>query len=132
MNEECFFKISLFEHFISLFLPCLIKNNKNNLFDSLNDYAIEYTDLLNLVNTKAELEKLKFVLLTEQQLAIFNLITLPEIPNKTVLRKDISKLYKYSRDLKNQDNELWKFNEKVNSGQLQLSKLEIKLIDLLD
>ena len=72
------------------------------------------------------------MLLTEQQLAIFNLITLPEIPNKTVLRKDISKLYKYSRDLKNQDNELWKFNEKVNSGQLQLSKLEIKLIDLLD
>ena len=93
---------------------------------------MEYTDVITFVNTTTELEKLKYILFSEEQLALYNLISSPEIPIKDNFKKKVSKLYKYSKNIKDQRNEIIKFNEKLKSNVIELSSLDKKLMELID
>ncbi len=89
------FEISLWEHFFTVFCPFhknTLLTKKEKIFKELKKYAIEYTDILNYVSLKCEFEKLKYCIFTKQQLALFDLITLPETPNKKEISKKLLKI----------------------------------------
>ena len=134
-NCEKNFSISLQEHVISKFFSCFKGENlknKEKIFQSLENKLINYTDILEIVHTKTELEKLKNILFSKEQLALFNMISSPEIPNKTNFKKKISHLHKFSEDKKEQEEEISKLNEKIKSKNHILSPLDKTLIELID
>ena len=89
----------------------------------------DYTDVINFAKTKCEVEKLKYVLFTSKQLALFNLISPPENPLKSNLTKKVSILYKYSNDHQAQIRKVKKYLEKCKDPS-KLTSLDKKLLDL--
>ena len=127
--------ISINELIVSKCFPCFRNKNikqKERILKSINHICMEYTDVITFVNTTTELEKLKYILFSEEQLALYNLISSPEIPIKDNFKKKVSKLYKYSKNIKDQRNEIIKFNEKLKSNVIELSSLDKKLMELID
>ena len=134
-DEEKKFKHQFYEHFISLFLPCFRREKlkkKNEIFNSIMEYIQEFSDVLTIVNSKIEIEKLKNTLFSKSQLALFNLISLPEIFSKKKLTKKISLYYDYSRNFKQQDQEIIELFERLKCKDYILSAMDKKLIELIE
>ena len=134
-SNENQFSISINEHFISKYFPCF-KNDyliqKEKVFDSIDNIITGYTDILSIIINTTEVEKLKYILLSEHQLALFNFISLPEIPLKKNMKKKVSNLYKYSKNYKDQEQQIIKYIEKLKSKEKKISRLEKRLIDIID
>jgi len=129
------FKFRIYEHFISLLFPCFRNENlkkKDEIFDSIMEYINEFSDILTIVDNKMEIEKLKNALFSKPQIALFNLISLPEIFSKKKLTKKVSLYYDYSRNLNQQDQEIIELFERVKRKDYILSALDEKLIELID
>ena len=129
------FKFRIYEHFISLFFPCFRNENlkkKDEIFDSIMEYINEFSDILTIVDNKMEIEKLKNALFSKPQIALFNLISLPEIFSKKKLTKKVSLYYDYSRNFKQQNQEIIELFERVKRKDYILSALDEKLIELID
>jgi hypothetical protein len=125
------FEFTLYEHFCSTIFPCCsntILKKKLNIYESLLDFVLEYTDIVSFSKTKSEVEKLKYVLFTTKQLALFNMINPPENPLKPNLKKRVSMLYKYSLDQKAQIKQAKKYLAKLRENPP--SGLDKKLLDL--
>ena len=134
-GNEKQFTFLIKEYFISELFPCLINENlkkKDIIFNSIIEHMNEYTDILSFVNTRTEILKMKNILFSKHQIALFNLISLPEIPIKENFKKKVSGLYKYSMDYNDQDREIINLNEKVKSANYIMSSIDKKLIDLID
>jgi hypothetical protein len=125
------FEFTLMEHFCSTVFPCCsnpLLKRKINVYEQLIDYVLEYTDIISFSKTKLEVEKLKYVLLSTKQLALFNLISPPENPLKTNIKKKVSMLYKYSKDPQAQIKQAKKYLSKLKESQP--TGLDKKLLDL--
>ena len=123
------FKFSLKEHFCACFFSSCSNDNlkrKNNIYQNLIYYVIEYTDLLNFAKIKSEFEKFKFVLISKTQIALFNLID-NENPLKDNLNNRLSDYYNYSRDLEAQYNQVKEFYRENN----MINDLEKRILDFL-
>ena len=129
------FDLSLIEHFNLTFFPCYKGVNikkKERIYDLLKDYISEYTDVINFAKTKLEVEKIKCLLFTPKQIALFNLIPKPENPLKPNLKKKMSILHKYSKDPIAQILKAQKFIENCKNPdkKSRQTKLDKKLLDL--
>ena len=93
---------------------------------------MNFSDILTIVDNKMEIEKLKNALFSKPQIALFNLISLPEIFSKKKLTKKVSLYYDYSRNLNQQDQEIIELFERVKRKDYILSALDEKLIELID
>ena len=70
LNTNYYF--GLVSAMISIFRPCHCNKRlsiKESIFDQLNEYVKEYTHVIKIVNTSHELEKLKYCLFTDHELA---------------------------------------------------------------
>ena len=128
------FNLSIVENFISMICPIIagsLLKRKQQIYNVLSEYSMDYTDVLSFTETKAEIEKIKYVFLNPKQLAIFNLISPPENPmNIESLKKKVSILYKYSRDKKAQLKQAIKFLDDLKLGKPK-TKLDFKILELL-
>ncbi len=133
-DENSVFEISLLEHLIAIVCPKIAGKSlkkKIDIYDFLTDYSVEYTDVISFVNTKSDIEKLKYVLLNPKQIALYNLIAPPENPiKKTNLKSKVSILYRYQRDHKAQMKQANVYLEDLKKGK-EKSHLDYKLLELL-
>ena len=68
-----------------------------SIYYSLIDYVKEFTDVLKLVEVQNEIEKLKYFLFNEPELAIFNCIENPQNSSIKGKLRNVSKLFQFSR-----------------------------------
>jgi hypothetical protein len=133
-EENDSFEISFFEHLIATICPICggkIMRKKIEIFNFLLDFSVEYTDVLSFVNTKLDLEKLKYVLMNPKQIALYNMICPPENPlKKTNFKNKVSILYRYQRDKKAQIRQADIYLEQLKNGK-DKSHLDYKLLELL-
>jgi hypothetical protein len=134
-EEDATFEISFLEHLIALVCPNIsgeLLKKKIDIYTFLTDYSVEYTDVISFVNTKSDLEKLKYVLMNPKQIALYNLISPPENPiKKSDFKNKVSFLYRYQRDLKSQIKQANIYLEDLKKGKRK-SHLDYKLLELLD
>ena len=101
VDKNVVFNIYLNQFMRETFCGCLIRNKllKKNLsiYYSLIDYVKEFTDVLKLVEVQNEIEKLKYFLFNEPELAIFNCIENPQNPSIKGKLRNVSKLFQFSR-----------------------------------
>ena len=133
-REGLEYNLSFSQIAISSFCPCHCSKRlmlKEMIKKELFDYVIEYTDLLNVSKSMLELEKLKFALLTEEQLALFNLIAKPQNPKKHGSKNIVTRLYEYSKNVNLQKSILRKLNDK-KSDIRNLSVLHQRFIEMIE
>ena len=115
VSKDLKFKITLIDFIKSKFCKCLIK--KDNLiknlaiYHSLIDYVSEYTDILKFVEIQNEIEKLKYFLFDETELANFNWIEKPQNPLKQGHLRNVSKMFKLSRNSSELNSITYKSNQ---------------------
>jgi len=79
--------LSICDHFLISYLCCLVTRRANkikNYYDKLYNMTKKYTDIINISNNIYEVEKLKYLLLDNTQMKIFNL------RNKINCRRDMA------------------------------------------
>jgi hypothetical protein len=124
------FILTDFEHLISIFCHFISSKNlirKETIYNLLIDQVLDYIDIIKLSKSLLEIEKLKFVLLNKEQLALFNMISNPESPLKIKLTNKLSDLYNYTFNEKEQ---LKYANNYVAKGK-KLSQIDRNLLELL-
>ena len=115
VSKDLKFKITLIDFIKSKFCKCLIK--KDNLiknlaiYHSLIDYVSENTDILKFVEIQNEIEKLKYFLFDETELANFNWIEKPQNPLKQGHLRNVSKMFKLSRNFSELKSITYKSNQ---------------------
>ena len=133
-DVETEFNITMLEHFISMICPFIAGNllrKKQDIYNILSEYIVEYTDVLSFAKAKTEIEKLKYVLMNPKQMAMFNLIPPPENPIKTQkIMNRVSILYKYSKDYKAQIRQAKRYLEELQSSKKK-TLLDVKILELL-
>ena len=112
------------------FMSGALLKKKQDIYNILSEFIIEYTDVLSFAHAKTELEKLKYVMMSPKQVALFNLISPPENPMKKIYEKRVSILYKYSKDNKAQIRQAKKFLEDLKKGKTK-TLLDYKILELL-
>jgi hypothetical protein len=125
------FYLSFKEHFALIFCKCCGKQNQTIglLFSNLQNIASNYTDIVSIAKTKKELEKLIYVLFDKEQVALFNLIPLPENPFKEKFNERISQAYTFYLDKEHQQSKARQFFRK---NQLKRSHLDEKILKYLE
>jgi hypothetical protein len=97
-------------------------------FKKLYSYSISYTDVITIAKRFNEIDKIKFLLLNEKQMAIFNLKT--EVTNPFATKKNkLTELFIYNQDSSAQEVVLKEFIQSLNHGK-DPSTIDRKLIDL--
>ncbi len=86
-------KKSIAVRFFQLFMPCLVKKNKNmRLLINLQDFISEELDIIKIIKKLIEYENFKDLFLTENQKKIFSLMQ-KRILTEEVLEEDASNFY---------------------------------------
>ena len=127
-KEEDQFYITLEEFIVTSFCPCFTSKKtkkKENIFNEMTKFTIEYTDIVNYALLKSEFEKLLFVIFNKTQLALFNLIPCPQNPERKGEVSNVTKAYQYTKSLTEQESLI--SNTKEWNGEL-----DKKLIYLLN
>ncbi len=93
----------------------------------MQGFIDQYTDMLNITNNIYELEKLKFLLLDEDQIALFNIRCKINVDRNDQNISNFSRSYYFAKDLNDSIDENQIMNElKDRSSQKLLNK---RLID---
>jgi hypothetical protein len=124
------FLFSLIDNLIMKLCCCKTTKLKkfDELFKKLYNYSISYTDVLTIAKKFNEIDKLKFLLFNEKQIALFNLKG--NIKNPYGIKKNkMTELFIYNHDGESQKNNLEDFLQSLKNGQ-EASAIDRKLIDL--
>jgi hypothetical protein len=127
---------SLFQNFILIFSPCLASKKLKSLdiyFKKLNEYAIGYTDVLNIAEHLNDIEKIKIVLFSKRQLALFNSIANIENPLNLEGKNKLTSYYKFAKDMSSNRSIIEKYlkDYEENPDFGTDNKIDKKLIDLI-
>ena len=133
-RKDSQYEYSMIELLITRNCPCHCSKKislKEMIFNELEDYVMESIDIINIAKKSLELEKLKYVLLSKDQLALFNLISKPQNPTKKGAKNKVTNLYEYSR---NKEMQLSTLKELIqNSTNInKLSLLHKRFIELIE
>ena len=134
-NEKKSLKINLFEYIKSK-LPCFSKNSKIALFDKAEKLIQEELNIVHILEKVKELEKLKIILLNNEQLALFNLIAKPLIWTNLDGRQkeektpamEISELIFHS---KREETNFEILNRYIGTNEQDLSEIDKRILKLL-
>ncbi len=97
-------------------------------FKKLYNYSISYTDVITVAKRFNEIDKIKFLLLNEKQMAVFNLKA--DVSNPYGNKKNkLTQLFIYNQDGSAQEAVLKDFLQSLNDGR-EPSTIDKKLIDL--
>ncbi len=108
-SHEYKFYITLEEFICSLVCPCCSSRKvkkKINIFNEMTKHIIEYTDIVSFAVLKSKFEKLLYVILTERQYALFNLLDLPQNPQRKGEKSNMTKAYEYIKNFDEQQIEV--------------------------
>ena len=125
---------SIMDNICLIFCKCLATKRMKALdkyFDSLRNLTYKYTDVLNIVEKFAELEKIKLVIFNEHQLSLFNCKT--NLINPLSSKKNkITELYRFNNDVDAQIQTAEDFlNTYINSNNTRFRcMMDKKLIEL--
>ena len=123
--------LSMFDHFLlSYFCCCICGRLKkiSNYYSEVEEIVSGYTDILNIVQNAFEMEKLKYLLMDEDQVAIFNLRSKLSFERESTNQSEFSKYYYFCKDLNDSVNvEQIKSELKERPNQIRFNK---RLIDL--
>jgi len=123
--------LCMFDHFLlSYFCCCICGKLKKiaNHYREVEEIVSGYTDILNIVQNAFELEKLKYLLMDEDQVAIFNLRSKLSFERGSANQSEFSKYYYFCKDLNDSVNvEQIKSELKERPNQIRFNK---RLIDL--
>ena len=133
MVDDSQILLNFWDHFFLSYCCCCISGRVrkvNDYYNNISDEIDEYTDMLNITNNIFELEKLKYVLMDEDQVALFNSRSKVQMDIKKVDTSSFSKFYYFTKEL----NEDVKINELVKNISLRETdkKFNQKLVDLID
>ncbi len=92
------------------------KKRITKYYEKASELVREYTDILNIAHNLYEMEKMKFLLLDEDQVAIFNLRNKLEIERNEETTNKFSKFYYHCKDL----------NDSVDINQIRQALLQRK------
>jgi len=98
--------LSLWDHFILTYFSCCKFGRLKRIshyYDNFQDHILEYTDILNFTNNIREMEKLKYLLFDEDQVALFNLRTKLHL-NTSKSSSNFSDYIFYTKDLNDELN----------------------------
>ncbi len=122
--------LNFWDHFLLCYFPCCIYGRKlkiSNYYQKVEVFIDEYTDMLNITNNIYELEKLKYLLLDEDQIAIFNIRSKINVERDEANISNFSKGYYFVKDLNDGIDEKQIMNElELRTTQKKLNK---RLID---
>ncbi|KAL4481516.1 hypothetical protein ABPG74_007605 [Tetrahymena malaccensis] len=127
-----YLKSKLFNYFSKFY------NNKKKIIDYSREKLYHYVDIFNIINKLNEIEKLKRLILDENQLKLFDFLPKPTILEEFINKSDLS-LKSQEVDFLYQDSrsELQKASDSFQAYQNLLSKyeqtpLDLKLINQID
>ena len=109
--------LSLCDHLCLAYLPCCISLRTQNVkkyYDKVINIVKEYTDILNITNNIFEVEKLKYLLMDEDQAAVFNYRSKVEISKKTKKDSKFNNFYYFLKEL----------NDSVDVNQIKKELME--------
>ncbi len=124
------FFFTLFDNFLLNFFKCCMSRRMKNLnehFKKLYDYSISYTDVLTIANKFSEIDKMKFVLLDQKQMAIFNIKAKLGDPLREKKNK-MTELFIYDKDRLAQEKTLKEYIQSISDGY-NPSAIDRKLIN---
>ncbi|KAL4441413.1 hypothetical protein ABPG74_013708 [Tetrahymena malaccensis] len=135
-------KISSWEYFKSFIFPSSEYKKKRQIIKYSVDKLYHNLDIFNILKKLVEVEKLKRLLLDQDQQKLFDYLPKPTIQSNLAIKKDINESWDQKSkevDLLYQDNrsDLQKANDAFQAYQKivkksNCTKLDQKLIDLLD
>ncbi len=112
--------LSFLDHFLLTYLCCCVCGRTRkiaNYYKEIEDLVAPYTDILNISYNMLELEKLKYILMDEDQIALFNMRRKIQVDkNDEEKLSFFSKCFYFSKDL----------NDSVNDTQIKKEILERK------
>ena len=114
--------------FITYFKCCLVGRTAkiNKYYEELRDIVNPYTDILNITNNIFEMEKLKYLLMDEDQVAVFNYRSKIEVSKCYLNGSKFNDFYYFMKDLNdNIDVELIK-NELVDRDNQKRFNFRLK------
>jgi hypothetical protein len=105
---------------------------KYHLYDKAQDILLNYLDISNIVHRFEEFEKLKLVMLNEEQLAMFHFIakdfcSLNDLINQ---KSEVSRLKNLMKDKEHLVRIIVEYKEKLKDGEI--SYVDKKLFEMLD
>jgi hypothetical protein len=106
-------------------------NKLNEIYQKLQEYAIQYTDVLHIARKISEIEKLKYIMFSKKQLAYFNHVCKLENPLKKGRPSKLTEFYKYSLDTHQQHKDIAEYLKKVASTEKK-KRIDRKLIGIWD
>jgi len=109
--------LNMFDHFILSYLCCCACGRLKKIathYKEVEEIVSSYTDILNMVQTSFEMEKMKYLLMDEDQVAIFNLRSKVSFERDSPNSSEFSKFYYFSKDL----------NDNIKTDQIQQELLE--------
>ncbi|EWS74766.1 transmembrane protein, putative (macronuclear) [Tetrahymena thermophila SB210] len=134
-------KMSVFEYFVSLIFPCGRLRKKKQVIDYSIEKLYQNLDIFSILKRLIEVEKLKRLLLDQNQIKLLDYLPKPTIHLDLALNKDLNHSNQKNQEINllYQDNrsELQKAKDAFEAYKNILSKdnfseLDEKLIDMLD
>ncbi|EAR93742.1 small GTP-binding domain protein (macronuclear) [Tetrahymena thermophila SB210] len=134
-------KMSVFEYFVSLIFPCGRLRKKKQVIDYSIEKLYQNLDIFSILKRLIEVEKLKRLLLDQNQIKLLDYLPKPTINLNLALNKDLNRSNQKNQEINllYQDNrsELQKAKDAFEAYKNILSKddfseLDQKLIDMLD
>ena len=123
--------LSVFDHFILSYFCCFICGRLkkiSNHYKEVEEIVSSYTDILNIVQNSFEMEKLKYLLMDEDQVAIFNLRSKLSFDKEASNSSEFSKFYYFCKDL-NDNVKTEQIKQELKERQDQ-QRFNSRLIDL--
>jgi len=121
--------LSFCDHLLITYFKCCLvgRTSKiNKYYEELRDIVFPYTDILNITNNIFEMEKLKYLLMDEDQVAVFNYRSKIEVSNCYLNGSKFNNFYYFMKDLNdNVDVEQIK-NELVDRDNQKRFNLRLK------
>lgn len=83
-------------------MPCFVSKRTRkitNYYNKLSSLIDSYTDILSICNNIFEVEKLKYVIMDEDQVAIFNIRNKVHVDPKFINQSIYSKYYYFTKEM---------------------------------
>jgi len=125
--------LSLWDHFMLTYLCCCVFGKTkiiNDYYEKVRPLARDYTDILNISYNIYEMEKLKYLLFDEEQIALFNLRSKVNVTNKNIANTNFTKFYYYTKELDDEiPNEQLKIEIELREKQKVFNERLVNLVN---
>jgi hypothetical protein len=128
-EQEVYF-FSLWDNFILLFCKCFASRKLIELelyYNKLLEYSLHYTDVVYLSQNVSQIEKIKYVLFTKKQMALFHKKTL----DNPLKQGTLADFYNYAQNREAQNREYNNFIKAYNNTSQKKSKTDRRLFEII-